>query len=249
MADQLRSTPDQSQPAIAHHLSPFDTYKYDRIVQLLLASAELQGSANQLGIGLGAEGLWSFNGSTKTTVDDELGQNTKSAGHAEENSVVAGFSQAVVLQQNTRVGINVGVRVLSLAVLRQDTWSDLVDLADEVEHGIIGELAKSKFALRDVTRIGLAENCVAIARDDTTAVQGLPQVVGDLLVAEIVTNVLLHLGEPIQDFLVGQAVERSSETIETGRERQHGRAQGTTDQVSGVCADVSTLMIGVDGQV
>ena len=44
-------------------------------------------------------------------------------------------------------------------------------------------------------------------------------------------------------------MKRTSKTVETGSEGQHGRAQCTANQVGGVCANVATLVVGVDGQV
>ena len=74
------------------------------------------------------------------TVNDELGKHTNGARHTEEDSVVVGLSQAIVLEEHTRVGIDVGVGVLGLAVLGEDLGGDLVDLADQVEHGVLGHL-------------------------------------------------------------------------------------------------------------
>ena len=44
-------------------------------------------------------------------------------------------------------------------------------------------------------------------------------------------------------------MERTSQTVETGGEREHGGAQSATDQVGGVSANVTTLVVGVDGEV
>jgi len=147
------------------------------------------------------------------------------------------------------VGINVGVGVLGLAVLGEDTGGDLVDLADQLEHGVVGQHAQSKLTLGHVAGVGLAQDGVAVTGNDTAGVQGGPQVVLDGLVAEVVANGLLHLSEPVQDLLVGQTVQRTGQTLETGGEGEHGGAQSTTDQVGGVGADVATLVVGVDGQV
>lgn len=87
-------------------------------------------------------------------------------------------------------------------MLGQDTRSNLVDLADELEHRVIREVAESKLALRHVTRVGLTEHGVPVARDDLASVQGGPEVVLDSLVAEIVANGLLHLLKPDEDLLV-----------------------------------------------
>lgn len=209
----------------------------------------LQLGTDQLGVSLGAERLGALDGHAQSTVDDQLGQDTQGSRHTEQDGVVVGLGQAVVLQEDTRVGVDVGVRVLGLAVLGQNTGSNLVNLADQLEHGVIGQLAQGKLALRDVTGVSLAQDGVTVAGHDAATVQSGPQVVLDGLVAEIVADGLLHLGEPVQDLLVGQTVERASQTLQTGREGEHGGAQGTANKVGGVGTDVATLVIGVDGQI
>lgn len=90
-----------------------------------------------------------------------------------------------------------------LAVFSQDTRSDLVDLADELEHRVIGEVAESEFTLGNVTGIRLAEHGVTVARNDLASFEGSPEVVLDRLIAEIVSNGRLHLLKPVQHLLVG----------------------------------------------
>lgn len=89
---------------------------------------------------LGREGLGPFNRGTDSAVNDKLRQHTNGTRDTEEDSVVLGLSQAIVLQENTRMSIDVGPRVLGLAVLGKNLGSDLVDLADELEHGILGQV-------------------------------------------------------------------------------------------------------------
>lgn len=88
-------------------------------------------------------------------------------------------------------------------MLGQDTRGNLVNLADELEHRVIGEVAESKLALGHVTRVGLTEDGMSVTGDDLASVQGGPEVVLDSLVAEVVANGLLHLLKPDEDFLVG----------------------------------------------
>ena len=209
----------------------------------------LQLCANQLGVSLSAERLGPLNGGTDGTVDDELGKDTERTGYTKENSVVVLLSEAVVLEEDTGVGVDVGVGVLGLAVLGENTGGDLVDLADELEHGVVGQVLLSELALGDVAGVGLAENSVAVSGNDLASLEGGPQVVRDGLVAEVVANSLLHLLEPDKDFLVGQSVERTSKTVETGSQRQVRRAESRSNQVGGVGADVATLVVGVDGEV
>ena len=149
----------------------------------------------------------------------------------------------------TTYSIHVGEGVLGLAVLGQDTRSDLVDLADQVEHRVIRQLAEGKLALRNVTGVGLTEDGVTVSGDNLAGVEGGPQVVLDGLVTQVVANRGLHLREPVQNLLVGQSVERTSQSVETSREGEHGGAQGATNKVGSVSADVTTLVVGVDGQV
>lgn len=44
-------------------------------------------------------------------------------------------------------------------------------------------------------------------------------------------------------------MERTSQSVQARGEREHGGAQSTADQVGGVSTDISTLVVGVDGQV
>jgi hypothetical protein len=110
-------------------------------------------------------------------------------------------------------------------------------------------LTLSELALGRVAGVGLAENGVAVAGNDTTGVEGIPEILGDGLVAEVITNNLLHLGEPVEHLLVGQAVQRAGETVEASGEREKGRAESAANQVGGVGADVAALVVGVDGEV
>jgi hypothetical protein len=214
-----------------------------------LASRYLQSSTNQLGVSLSAERLGPLNWGTDGTIDDELRKNTERTRDTKENSVVVLLSKTVVLEEDTRVSINVGVGVLGLAVLGKNTGSNLVDLADELEHGVIGQVLLRKLALGDVARVGLAEDSVAVTGDDLASLEGRPEVVLDGLVAQVVANSLLHLLKPDKHFLVGQSVKGTSKTIKTSSEGEVWRAESTADQVGGVSTDVATLVVGVDGEV
>jgi hypothetical protein len=90
-------------------------------------------------------------------------------------------------------------------VLGKNARSDLVNLADKLEHRVVREVAESEFTLRHVARVGLAENGVAVTGNNLAAVQGGPEVVLDGLVAKVVANGLLHLLQPDKNLLVGPA--------------------------------------------
>ncbi|KAH5685890.1 hypothetical protein HBI23_047490 [Parastagonospora nodorum] len=232
-----------------HKILSFSSPKHRPAESLQVSWRNLQSSANKLGVGLGAEGLGPLDGCADGTVDDELRKDTERTRYTEKNGVVVLLGEAVVLEEDTGVGIDVGVWVLGLSVLSENTGGDLVDLADELEHGVIGQVLLGKLALGNVAGVGLAEDGVAVSRNDLAGLEGRPQVILDGLVAEVVANSLLHLLEPDEDFLVGQSVERTGKTVQTSSEREVRRAERAADQVRGVGADVSTLVVGVDGEV
>jgi hypothetical protein len=134
----------------------------------------LQLSANQLGVSLGAERLGPLNGGTDSAVNDELGKDTERTGYTEEDGVVVLLSETVVLEEDTGVGVDVGVGVLGLAVLGENTGGDLVDLADELEHWVVGKVLLGELALGDVAGVGLAEDGVAVTGDDLASLEGGP---------------------------------------------------------------------------
>lgn len=58
---------------------------------------------------------------TESTIPDQLSGDTESTRNTEENSVVILFSETVVLEEDTRVGIHVGPRVLGLTVFSKNS--------------------------------------------------------------------------------------------------------------------------------
>lgn len=57
-----------------------------------------------------------------------------------------------------------------LAVLGQDAWGNFVNLADQLEHGVIWHLAESELALRHVAGVSFAEDGVAVAWDNSASI-------------------------------------------------------------------------------
>jgi hypothetical protein len=134
-------------------------------------------------------------------------------------------------------------------VLGKNSRGDLVDLGNKLEHGVLRELALGKLALRDVTGVSLSQDGVAVTGNDTASLEGGPEVVLDALVAKVVANLGLHLGEPLENLLVGKTVQGTGKTVKTSGEREERRGEGGSDQVGGVGGDVTTLVVSVDGEV
>jgi hypothetical protein len=192
---------------------------------------------------VGRVGLWSLQRHTEGTVPAELREDTKGTGDTKENGVVVLFNETIVLEEDTRVGIYVGPWVLGLTVLGQDTGNDVVQLADETEERIVGQVLESELTLSHVTGISLTENGMAETGNNLTTLQGSPDVVLDSLFISMDTNLILHLESPTQDFLVGKTVKRSSKTVETGSEREIGIGESRADQVSTTLKKKIVLLI------
>lgn len=63
----------------------------------------LQLGTDKFGESLSAEGLGALNGGTKGTVNDQLREDTKSTRDTEQDGVIVGLSQAIVLKKDTGV--------------------------------------------------------------------------------------------------------------------------------------------------
>lgn len=63
---------------------------------------------------------------------------------------------------------------------------------------------------------GLAKDGVSVAGNDLATVEGLPDVLLNLLVGRVLADLLLHLGDPVEDLLVGETErERRGASIST----------------------------------
>ena len=63
---------------------------------------------------------------------------TKRPADSEQDGVVVHLLHSVVLQRHARVRIHIGPGVLDLARLEQDRRHEVVELADQLEQGIVG---------------------------------------------------------------------------------------------------------------
>ena len=112
-------------------------------------------------------------------------------------------------------------------------------------------VVQAELALRHVARIGLAQNRVTVARNNLTGIQRIPQSLGDQLLGRLYAFaiLLLELDGPVQNFLVRQAVQRASQTVQTGRVGIVGVGQRRVHQVRGVGRDVAGLVVRVQDEV
>ena len=67
------------------------------------------------------------------------------------------------LEEDAGVGIDIGPWVLSLALLQENARDDLVELGDELEKFVIGQVLEGELALALVAGIRLAEHGMTVA--------------------------------------------------------------------------------------
>lgn len=114
--------------------------------------------------------------------------------------------ESVVVEQDTGAAVDVGVRVLGLAVLLEDIGGDAAVGLNKAENGVLGNLGAGGSVVhqRLETGVGLAEDTVTVARNDTARVEGRPQVVLNVLLGVVLGDVVLHLDDPSEDLLGGK---------------------------------------------
>lgn len=90
---------------------------------------------------------------------------------------------------------------------------------------------------------------MAVTGNHLARLEGRPDILGNLLVRSVLTNLGSHLLDPSEDFLVGETVEGTGETVQGSTEGKEGVRKGGTDQVTGVGGNVTTFVVRVDSDV
>ena len=116
--------------------------------------------------GIRGERLGTLDGEAERTIPDELRQDTQSTRNTKQDCVVILFRHSIVLQKDTTVSIHVGPWVLGLSMFGQHVGNNVVELGDQLEQGVRGQVLQSKFALASVTRVRLAQYSVTVSRDN-----------------------------------------------------------------------------------
>lgn len=168
--------------------------------KILLALAELLDE-------LGGDTLGALEGEAKGPVPVELGEGSDSARHSEEHCVVLELRESVVPQEDSGMRVNVGVGVLGLAVLGEDSGHDVVDGGDDLEEFVVGHVLEGELPLASVPGVGLAEDGVAVSGDDLLGVEGVPGELGDGLGVDLlalVGHLLLDALDPSEDLSGGE---------------------------------------------
>lgn len=117
------------------------------------------------------------------------------------------------------MSVDIRPGVLGFTSLEEDIGSNLVNLTDELEQGVIRKMLQGEFSLGSVTRIlkrkldkgyeskdnsayGFTEDSVSVSRNDLSALQSRPNVLLNLFVGDIIADLGLHFPQPEEYFLV-----------------------------------------------
>lgn len=116
-----------------------------------------------------------------------------------------------MLQECSTEGIDIGPWVFDFSDGAEDTRNGVKALSGKVTDVIILDVAVSESLEMQEARIGVTEDCVAIARNDLAFSESLAHIfLNDLLAGFCAVVVVLELSEPLQALLVGQAVQGTS---------------------------------------
>ena len=73
------------------------------------------------------------------------------------------WREGFYLKKNAAVSINVGPWVLGFALFQENVWHNLVELSNQLEHGIVRQVLQGKLTLALVARICFTEHCMSVA--------------------------------------------------------------------------------------
>jgi len=105
------------------------------------------------------------------------------------------------------VGIYIWPWVLGLALLEEDWWYDVIQLGNELEEFVVGQVLESKFSLTSVTGISLTKHSMAVTGNNSTSLKGIPDELTKMFVRDFIrAQISDKLSQPNQNFLVSQSV-------------------------------------------
>ncbi len=193
-----------------------------------------------------SERVGSLDRETKSSAPDLGGHHTEGSGYTEEHSVVVELVQAVVHEESTRAGINVGPGVAYLASGLKNVRDYLVDGLNKVDEVVVLNVLLSKVELAHKARIGLSQDGVTVSWDNLALLESILHILFNVLRSPVFAEAVLELKQPFQAFLVSEAVERAGKTVHTCGERKVRIGKGATNEVSGVGANVATFVITIE---
>lgn len=195
------------------------------------------------------DGSGSLNWESEGSGPDQTAASTEGSGDGEEDSVVVHLFHTVMVENDTTVGINIGPRVLDLAEFLKNGRNNLENGGSKFNKGVVLDVFGAEVLKMNVSRISVSQDGVTVTWDDLSGGKGVVGEFLNLSFGNIVTDFLLDVKEPSEDFLVGQTVEGTGKTVDTTGVSEERISKSGTDEMGGVSTDVTTFVITVNGEV
>lgn len=156
----------------------------------------------------------------------------------------------VVLEKGAAEGVDVRIWVFDLADGSQDSGDGVEAFSGQIADVVVFDVAVGKALEMHESGISVSQHSMSVSRNDSAFLESLSHVLlDDLLIGLFSLVEVLELGQPLQAFLVGKAVQWSSKAVHGSGEGKIRISKCRSDEVAGVCRDISSLMIRVNGKI
>ena len=156
----------------------------------------------------------------------------------------------VVLEEGSAEGVDVGVWVFDFSYCSEDAGDGGEAFTSEVADVVVFDVSVGEALEVHEAGVGVAEDCVSVAGDDSSASECFAdELFDDGFAGFFSLVVVLELGQPLEALLVGQAVQGTGQTVHGGGEGEVGVGEGGADQHAGVGGDIAPFVVGVDREV
>lgn len=148
-----------------------------------------------------------LNRQPQRAIPNQLRQRAQPPRHPKRRRIIQRLLEPIMIKQDTRRTIHIRMRILGLPMLQQHLRRDLGVPFHELEERVRGDFWARGGEVDEglEARVRFAEDGVPVARDDLPGFEGGPEVVCNRGGGEGGADGGLHLEEPAEDFLGGEA--------------------------------------------
>jgi hypothetical protein len=140
---------------------------------------------------LKGERVGSLDGEAEGSAPDLGGHDTEGARHTEKDGVVVELVEAVVHEEGTGSGINVGPGVGDLASCLKNLRDNLVASLNEVDEVVVLDILISEVELAHKARISLTENGVTVSWDNLARGKSILNILSDVILIPVFSELSL----------------------------------------------------------
>jgi hypothetical protein len=132
-----------------------------------------------------------------------------------------------MLEKCPAESVHVWPRILYLAYCAQDTWNSFETLSGEVANVVVFDVFVSEVLEMDESRVRISKHGVTIAGNHFSFTQSFAHVLFNYLLAGPLSLVIfLEFDQPLEAFLVREAMQRTGKAIDCCRKCEVGVSEG-----------------------